>query len=73
MSSGSEAVELAMKIARRWGYRVKGIAPNQAKILTISNNYHGKTLAPLSASSFKSFRNGTKIPQKDQHITFRER
>ncbi|KIW36225.1 ornithine-oxo-acid transaminase, variant [Exophiala oligosperma] len=57
MSSGSEAVELAMKIARRWGYRVKGIAPNQAKILTISNNYHGKTLAPLSASSFKSFRN----------------
>jgi ornithine--oxo-acid transaminase len=58
MSSGSEATDLAIKIARKWGYRVKSIEPNKAKVLTVVGNYHGKTLGPLSGSSFEMIRNG---------------
>src|SRR5688572_13305205 len=59
MNSGSEAVDLAIKVARKWGYNVKGIEPDEALVVTISNNYHGKTLGPLSASSNQFIRNGT--------------
>ncbi|KAH7177105.1 putative ornithine aminotransferase [Dactylonectria macrodidyma] len=58
MNSGSEAVDLAIKYARKWGYNCKGIEPDQAKILTVTGNYHGKTLAPLSGSSFSDVREG---------------
>jgi ornithine--oxo-acid transaminase len=58
MSSGSEAVDLAIKIARKWGYNVKGIKADQAKILTVTGNYHGKILAPLGGSSFASIKEG---------------
>jgi ornithine--oxo-acid transaminase len=59
MNSGSEAVDLAIKIARKWGYSVKGIPPNEAMILTITGNYHGKSLGPLSGSSNQKIKNGT--------------
>ncbi|KAL4971417.1 pyridoxal phosphate-dependent transferase [Aspergillus desertorum] len=47
MSSGSEAVDVAIKIARKWGYNMKGIPENKAKILTVTGKYHGKVLGPL--------------------------
>jgi ornithine--oxo-acid transaminase len=58
MSSGSEAVDLAIKIARKWGYNVKKIKPGQAKVLTVTGNYHGKTLGPLSGSSTEAIKEG---------------
>lgn len=62
MNSGSEATDTAIKIARKWGYCVKGIPSNQAKILTISGNYHGKLTGPLSASDNSKIREGNAIP-----------
>ena len=50
MNTGVEAVETAMKLARRWGYEVKGIAPNQAKVIVLEGNFHGRTMAAISAS-----------------------
>src|SRR5690606_7218217 len=44
MNSGVEAVETALKLARRWGYDRKGIPANQAKIITVAGNFHGRTL-----------------------------
>lgn len=50
MNSGAEAVETALKAARRWGYRIKSIAPNQAEIVVVDGNCHGctTTLSGLS-------------------------
>jgi ornithine--oxo-acid transaminase len=58
MNSGSEAIDLAIKISRKWGYMVKGIKPDEALVLTCTGNYHGKTLSPLSASDDPHIRNG---------------
>ncbi|WAO91475.1 Ornithine aminotransferase [Fusarium falciforme] len=58
MNSGSEGVDMAIKIARKWGYNVKGIEPDQAKVLTVTGNYHGKTLGPVSGSSFSYAKDG---------------
>lgn len=51
MNSGAEAVETALKIARKWGYKVKGIAPDSAVIIFCEGNFHGRTLAVVSAST----------------------
>ncbi len=51
MNSGAEANETALKLARKWGYKVKGIPENQAKIIAVSNNFHGRTLGIISAST----------------------
>ena len=51
MNTGAEAVETAMKISRRWGYRIKGIPENQARIITCQNNFHGRTISIISASN----------------------
>ena len=51
MNSGSEAVETAIKAARRWGYRVKKIPENQAEIIVAKNNFHGRTTTIVSFSS----------------------
>ncbi len=51
MNSGAEAGETAIKLTRKWGYQVKGIAPNQAKIIFCAHNFHGRTLAIISAST----------------------
>jgi len=51
MNSGAEAVETAIKLARRWGYAVKGIAENKARIIVFENNFHGRTGTVISFSS----------------------
>ncbi|GKZ94745.1 ornithine aminotransferase [Aspergillus niger] len=57
MNTGAEAVETAIKIARKWGYKNKKIQPDQALILTATNNFHGRTLAAISLSSDSDARN----------------
>jgi ornithine--oxo-acid transaminase len=56
MNTGAEAVETAIKLARRWGYRRKGIAQDAAEIIVFSNNFHGRTTAIVSASSNEAYR-----------------
>ncbi|MDA3613186.1 ornithine--oxo-acid transaminase [Polluticaenibacter yanchengensis] len=51
MNTGVEAVETAIKLARRWGYRVKNIPANQAEILVCANNFHGRTSTVISFST----------------------
>ena len=51
MNSGVEAAETAVKLARRWGYDVKGIPPNEAKIVVIENNFWGRSIAAITSSS----------------------
>src|SRR6476620_1779940 len=51
INTGVEAVETAIKLARRWGYAVKGIADNKAKIIVCENNFHGRTSTIISFSS----------------------
>lgn len=58
MNTGAEAVETALKIARKWGYEVKGIAENEAKIVVCNNNFHGRTITIVSASNDPDARNG---------------
>lgn len=59
MNSGAEAVETAIKLCRRWGYDVKGIPENQAKIIVCNDNFHGRTSTIISFStdptSYKGF------------------
>lgn len=51
MNTGAEAVETALKLARRWGYRKKGIATEKAKIIVCSENFHGRTITIISMST----------------------
>jgi ornithine--oxo-acid transaminase len=51
MNSGVEAVETALKLARRWGYRHKGISENKARIVVCENNFHGRTINVISFST----------------------
>ncbi len=51
MNTGAEAVETAMKITRKWGYDVKGIEGNKAKLVFCTENFHGRTIAVISAST----------------------
>ncbi|KAJ5376667.1 ornithine aminotransferase [Penicillium cosmopolitanum] len=51
MNTGAEAVETGIKIARKWGYKVKGIPENKAIVLSAENNFHGRTFAAISLSS----------------------
>jgi ornithine--oxo-acid transaminase len=51
MNSGGEAVETALKLARKWGYLKKGIAANKAEIIVAAGNFHGRTIAEVSAST----------------------
>ena len=56
MNTGAEAVETAIKLARRWGYEVKGIPDGAAEIIVFSNNFHGRTTAIISASTEPAYR-----------------
>jgi ornithine--oxo-acid transaminase len=58
MNSGAEAVETALKAARKWGYRKKGIADGKAEIIVCAGNFHGRTLGVISFSSEEQYRNG---------------
>ncbi|MDB5944121.1 MAG: rocD [Ramlibacter sp.] len=58
MNTGAEAVETAIKCARRWGHRVKGIADGQAEILVARQNFHGRTSTIIGFSSEPDYRAG---------------
>jgi ornithine--oxo-acid transaminase len=58
MNSGAEAVETALKAARKWGYKVKGIPQDQAEIVVCAGNFHGRTLTVVSLSSSEQYRDG---------------
>ncbi len=68
MNTGVEAVESALKVARKWGYEVKGVPADQAEIIVCDGNFHGRTLGvvgfstdPLSYAGFGPFSPGFKI------------
>ncbi len=58
MNSGAEANETAIKLARKWGYTKKGIADNEAVIVGVKKNFHGRTTTIISASTDPSARKG---------------
>ncbi len=58
MNTGAEAVETAVKAARRWGYRVKGIAKDKAEIIVAAGNFHGRTTTVTSFSTEPDYRDG---------------
>lgn len=58
MNSGVEGVETALKAARRWGYKHKKIPDNQAEIIVMSGNFHGRTLGVISFSTEEDYRKG---------------
>jgi ornithine--oxo-acid transaminase len=68
MNSGAEAVETALKVARKWGYEVKGVPDGQAEIIVAADNFHGRTVAivgfssdPVSRGGFGPFAPGFKM------------
>jgi ornithine--oxo-acid transaminase len=58
MNTGAEAVETAIKAARKWGYTVKGIPDGQAEIIVCANNFHGRTTTIVGFSSDEQYRRG---------------
>jgi ornithine--oxo-acid transaminase len=58
MNTGAEAVETAIKAARRWGYRVKGVPNDRANIIVADGNFHGRTTTIISFSSEADYRDG---------------
>jgi len=56
MNSGAEAVETALKLARKWAYQVKGIPRHKAEIITCDGNFHGRTISTISFSSEPLYR-----------------
>lgn len=56
MNTGAEAVETAIKLARRWGYRTKGIGDGEAEIIAFTNNFHGRTTTIVGFSSEPAYR-----------------
>jgi len=57
MNTGVEAVETALKLSRKWGYEVKGVPDNQAKIIVCSSNFHGRTIGVISFSTDPTAKN----------------
>jgi ornithine--oxo-acid transaminase len=58
MNSGAEAVETAIKTARKWGHKVKGIPEDKAEIIVCANNFHGRTVTIVSFSTDEQYRDG---------------
>lgn len=58
MNSGAEAVETALKAARKWGYKVKGVPENKAEIIACKNNFAGRTITIISFSTEEQYRDG---------------
>ncbi len=58
MNTGAEAVETALKAARKWGYYVKGVKKNRAEIIVAQNNFHGRTITVISFSTEEQYRDG---------------
>ena len=58
MNSGAEAVETAIKTARKWGYKIKGIPQDKAEIIVCANNFHGRTVTVVGFSTDEQYRDG---------------
>jgi len=58
MNTGAEGVETAIKAARKWAYKVKGVAENQAEIIVCASNFHGRTTTVISMSTESQYRDG---------------
>ena len=58
MNTGAEAVETAIKTARKWGYKIKGIPQDKAEIIVCANNFHGRTVTIISFSTDEQYRDG---------------
>jgi ornithine--oxo-acid transaminase len=58
MNSGAEAVETAIKIVRKWGYKIKGVPNDQAEIIVCTDNFHGRTIAIVGFSTDENSRAG---------------
>ena len=58
MNSGAEAVETALKAARKWGYTVKGVEPDKAEIIVCKNNFAGRTITIVSFTTEKQYKDG---------------
>jgi ornithine--oxo-acid transaminase len=58
MNSGAEAVETAVKAARKWGHKIKGIPDGKAEIIVCANNFHGRTVTIVSFSTDEQYRDG---------------
>ena len=58
MNSGAEAVETALKAARKWGYKVKGVADDEAEIIACTGNFHGRTITIVTCSPEEQYRDG---------------
>lgn len=58
MNTGAEAVETALKAARRWGYEVKGVPDGQAQIITCAGNFHGRTITIVGFSTEEQYKEG---------------
>ena len=58
MNSGAEAVETAIKLARKWGYKVKGVPEGKAEVIACEGNFHGRTTTIVGFSSERQYRDG---------------
>ena len=58
MNTGAEAVETAIKTARRWAYDVKKVEANRAEIIVCEDNFHGRTMGAVSMSSNEEYKRG---------------
>lgn len=58
MNTGAEAVETALKAARKWAYKIKGVAENKAEIIACTGNFHGRTISILGMSTVEQYRDG---------------
>ncbi len=58
MNSGAEAVETAIKAARKWGYKVKGVPEGKAEVIVCANNFHGRTTTIVGFSTDEQYRDG---------------
>ncbi|HUF76586.1 MAG TPA: ornithine--oxo-acid transaminase [Longimicrobiales bacterium] len=58
MNTGAEAVETAIKMVRKWGYEVKGVAADEAEIIVCENNFHGRTTTIVGFSSEAQYKDG---------------
>jgi ornithine--oxo-acid transaminase len=58
MNTGAEAVETAIKTARKWGYKIKGIPEDKAEVIVCANNFHGRTITQVSFSTDAQYRDG---------------
>ncbi|MGB3904759.1 MAG: aminotransferase class III-fold pyridoxal phosphate-dependent enzyme, partial [Anaerolineae bacterium] len=58
MNTGAEAVETALKAARKWGYKVKGVPDGQAEIITCAGNFHGRTITIVGFSTEEQYKDG---------------